>query len=215
MSTLLILFDFDGVLADTLHDLLQFGQEACDELGIQHTVVQADVSELEVMSFATFGRACEVPEALVNDFVRLCLDKIAAKEFPPSIFVGLADVIRKLSARHVLGIVTTNSSQNVKAFLARHGLDDCFRVIHGVDTPGSKVEKISRSKEQFAAENEAVFMIGDAASDIKSAREAGVRSVAVSWGHQSLQRLGRENPDFVVHSPEELFDLFEGDKTLL
>ena len=58
----LLLFDFDGVLADTLGDMLRFAQEVCDELGVSHTVVQTDLSELEVMSFATFGRACGMPE---------------------------------------------------------------------------------------------------------------------------------------------------------
>ena len=51
----LILFDFDGVLADTLADMLCFAQQVCDELGVSHTVIKKDLSELEVMSFATFG----------------------------------------------------------------------------------------------------------------------------------------------------------------
>ena len=53
----LILFDFDGVLADTFSDMIQFAQETCDELGVNHTVKSADLSNLEVMSFATFGKA--------------------------------------------------------------------------------------------------------------------------------------------------------------
>ena len=61
----LILFDFDGVLADTLGDLLQFGQEACDELGVNHTATQDDLSSLEVMSFATYGQQLEVPDHLL------------------------------------------------------------------------------------------------------------------------------------------------------
>jgi hypothetical protein len=34
----LIIFDSDGVLADAFHDLSQFGQEVCDESGIEHVV---------------------------------------------------------------------------------------------------------------------------------------------------------------------------------
>ncbi len=58
----LIIFDYDGVLADTLDDLLQFGQEACTKLGINHLVTKEDLNNLEVMSFASYGQACEVPE---------------------------------------------------------------------------------------------------------------------------------------------------------
>ncbi len=205
----LILFDFDGVLADTLEDLLQFGQEVCNELGVSHTVVREDLSTLEVMSFATFGRQLEVPEALIEEFVRRCLAKVAAKESPPAIFAGLAEVVRDLSTRHVLGIVTTNSTQNVKAFLVQHKLEDCIRVIYGVDQPGSKAEKILQARNQFAAMNEAVFMIGDAVSDIHAAKQASVISIAVSWGHQSVERLIQANPDHVAALVEEIVGAVE------
>ena len=205
----LILFDFDGVLAHTLNDLLQFGQEVCNDLGVQHYVVAEDLSTLEVMSFATFGRACEVPETLIDEVVRRCVGKVASKKSPPEIFAGLAQVVRDLSAKHVIGIVTTNTSQNVKAFLAQHKLENNIRAIYGLDQPGTKAEKISMARDQFSAAGEAVYMIGDAVSDIQSAKQASVKSIAVSWGHQSLDRLSNAGPDHVVHSAWELLALFE------
>ncbi|MGE5373716.1 MAG: HAD family hydrolase, partial [Bacteroidota bacterium] len=111
----LILFDYDGVLADTLDDLLQSGQEACSQLGVKHLVTKDDLSNLEVMSFSSFGRACEVPEHRVEEFVRICLSYLAEKKSPPAIFPGLSSVIRHLSATHRIAVVTTNSSQNVNA----------------------------------------------------------------------------------------------------
>ncbi|NJD59330.1 MAG: HAD family hydrolase, partial [Anaerolineae bacterium] len=158
MCMSLVIFDFDGVLADTLADMLLFAQEVCDELGVIHTVVQRDLSELEVMSFATFGRACEIPENLVDEFVRKCTEKFAEKKSPPAIFDRLGEVVRKLAASHVLAVVTGNSERNVRVFLEEHGLEACVRAVYGVDMPGSKVEKILMAKSQFAAGGEAVFM---------------------------------------------------------
>ena len=206
----LILFDFDGVLADTLADMLRFAQEVCDELGVNHTVVQTDLSELEVMSFATFGRACQTPEDLVDEFVRRCTGKFAAKESPPAIFDGLAGAIRTLAASHVLAVVTGNRGGTVRAFLEYHGLQDYVRAVYGVDSPGTKSEKILLAKSQFAAQGEAVFMVGDSLSDIRSAREAGVTTIAVSWGHQSVAKLMEALPDHVVHSPRELIEIING-----
>jgi phosphoglycolate phosphatase len=203
----LVLFDFDGVLADTLADMLRFAQEVCDELGVKHTVVQTDLSELEVMSFTTFGRACEMPEDLVDEFVRRCIGKFAEKKSPPAIFDGLGEVVRKLAESHLLAVVTGNTEGNVCAFLEAHGLEGCVRAVYGVDMPGSKVRKILMAKSQFAAEGEAVFMVGDSMSDIREAREAGVKSIAVSWGHQSVGRLVGALPDHVVRLPEELIEI--------
>ena len=148
----LIIFDFDGVLADTLNDLIQFGQEVCDELGIKHAVRKEDLSNLEIMSFASFGRACEVPEHLVDEFVQSCLKRFAAKKSPPAIFNGLSTIIRSFAINNKLAIITTNSSQNVNDFLVQHGLDECIHGVYGVDIPGSKAQKISMAQNQFSAD---------------------------------------------------------------
>ena len=207
----LIIFDYDGVLADTLDDLVQFGQEACNKLRVQHLVTKDDLNNLEVMSFASYGRACEVPEHLVDEFVRICLTLFAEKKSPPAIFKGLSSVIRYLSIHHRVAIVTTNSSQNVNAFLVEHGLDGLIHAVFGVDTPGSKVQKISIARNRFFEDRKqaSVFMVGDSLSDVLAAKEASVTSIAVTWGHQSLEHLLRGNPDYVVNSPQDLTEVIE------
>ena len=207
----LIIFDFDGVLADTLNDLIQFGQEVCDELGIKHAVNKEDLSNLESMSFASFGRACEVPEDLVNEFVQRCLKRFSQKKSPPAIFDGLSTVVKNLAMNHTLAIITTNSSQNVNAFLIEHSLDNCIHTVYGVDIPGSKAQKISIARRQFSVDTkrESAFMIGDSLSDILAAKEASVTSVAVTWGHQGLEQLLRGAPDYVVRFPHDLVAVVE------
>jgi phosphoglycolate phosphatase len=207
----LIIFDYDGVLADTLDDLLLFGQEACNKLRVQHLVTKDDLSNLEVMSFSSYARACEVPEHLIDQFVKICLSLFGKMESPPAIFKGLIHVIKYLSINHKIAIVTTNSSQNVSDFLTRHGLDRLIHAVYGVDSPGSKAQKIAFARDQLLASTrqESVFMVGDSLSDILAAKEASVTSIAVTWGHQSLENLCLGNPDFVVSSPRELIEVIE------
>jgi hypothetical protein len=115
----LILFDFDGALADTLGDLLQFGQEACDELGVKHTATHHDLNSLEIMSFATYGTQLEVPDELLAEFVRRCLAKFGEKQSPPEIFEGLGEVVQELSASYTLesaGSPITDDSPLITAF---------------------------------------------------------------------------------------------------
>lgn len=206
----LVLFDFDGVLADTLGDLLLFGQQACDTLGVKRVATQADLDALEVMSFAAYGLQMGVPESLVDEFVRICVDQFNRKETPPAMFDGLGEVVRRLSVDNAIAVVTGNDSRAVQAFLAAHGLDGHVRAVFGLDAPGSKVEKIARARELFAAGGETVWMVGDSASDVRAAQEAGVESVAVSWGRQGADRLIRAAPDHLVHAPGELLALITG-----
>jgi len=207
----LIIFDYDGVLADTLDDLLQFGQEACNKLGVNHVVEKADLSNLEVMSFASFGRACQVPEHLVDEFVQICLKSFAEKKSPPAIFDGLSNIVRRFAVNNTIAIVTTNSSENVNAFLVKHGLDGFVHAVYGVDSPGSKAQKISvaRNRLSTATRQEAVFMVGDSSSDIRAAKETAATSIAVTWGHQSLEHLLRDDPDYVVNFPYDLIGIIE------
>ena len=207
----IIIFDYDGVLADTLDDLLLFGQEACNKLGVRHVVTKDDLSNLEIMSFATYGRACEVPKDLLDEFVKICLNLFAEKKSPPAIFTGLDNVVRYLSVNHRIAIVTTNTSQNVRAFLVKHGLDGLIDAVYGVDSPGSKAHKITMARNRLLENRKqaSAFMVGDSLSDVLAAKEASVTSVAVTWGHQRLEYLLRGNPDHVASSPHELIEVIE------
>ena len=51
------------------------------------------------------------------------------------------------------------------------------------------------------------FMVGDAVSDVRAAKENGLISVGVAWGHQSEARLLKAGVDRMAHTPEELLEL--------
>ena len=44
----------------------------------------------------------------------------------------------------------------------------------------------------------------DEVRDIEAARKSGIKSVAVTWGYNSKDALLKENPDFLINSPDEL-----------
>ena len=59
-----------------------------------------------------------------------------------------------------------------------------------------------------AAPEESV-LVGDGETDLRSARNAGLRSVAVTWGFRSREALLAEGPDGMAESPEELLTLLQ------
>jgi phosphoglycolate phosphatase len=123
----------------------------------------------------------------------------------------LSNIVRHFANNNTIAIITTNSSQNVNAFLIEHGLDEYVHAVYGVDIPGSKAQKISIARNQFSADakQESVFVIGDSLSDIMAAKEASATSIAVTWGHQSLERLLHGDPDYVVRFPQDLIEVIE------
>ena len=204
----LILFDFDGVLADSLDDMLNFAQDVCAEMGIDRTPTPEDLDALQTMSFVEYGKQLGVPPPLAGEFASRCLQRFIEKPHPPKIFAGMVQVIEQLSAHHTLAIVTGNTTRAVENFLIENNIRQFVSAVFAVDQPGSKVEKIQKAKSQLATESDAVYYVGDAVSDVHAARQAAVKSVAVSWGHQSLGKLVKAQPDDVVHTPQEIIALF-------
>jgi phosphoglycolate phosphatase len=138
----------------------------------------------------------------------------AAKEILPGIdygsikpFAGLGPVLEALKQDHLLAVVSSNGYRTIRAMLVRFGFDACFQDIFGSDFRFSKREKIDHAVAKYGVAREEAFYIGDTVGDILEARAAGVRSVAVTWGWHSRERLAAVHPDFLVDTPEGLLTI--------
>lgn len=58
-----------------------------------------------------------------------------------------------------------------------------------------------------------VIYVGDEDRDIIAAKKTKIKTIAVTWGFNTNEKLSRENPDYLVDSPiqivEALQDLHE------
>jgi phosphoglycolate phosphatase-like HAD superfamily hydrolase len=59
----------------------------------------------------------------------------------------------------------------------------------------------------FDVPPEETFMIGDAISDIRQGKRAGVRTIAAAWGFQRRDFLLAEAPDFMADEPADLLEI--------
>jgi phosphoglycolate phosphatase-like HAD superfamily hydrolase len=211
--TRFILFDFDGVFADTLDDMLRFSREVCASLGHPRTPTRHDLDALDSMDIRSYARQLGLPEDTHDDFAASMVECFRQKTEPPKLFDQVGEVIAQLARGNRLGIVTGNSTEMVWAFLAHHGLDGYISGVMGADVPGTRAEKIRLMMRELGAPPEATFMVGDSISDVRAAQEVGVTSIAVAWGHQSAERIATATPDVIVYSPEELLRVVGEDKS--
>jgi phosphoglycolate phosphatase len=202
--THLTLFDFDGMLADNLEDMLRFAAQAGDQLGLQLTPTPADLEALETMDLPSYGRQLGVPEELRPQFADHVRALFLAKTEPPSIFPGMPAVLASLDGRSTIGIITGNSIGLVQKFLRRYDLLDYVSLIFGGETPGTRLHKALRALRDAGVNAENACIVSDAVSDIYLAREIGIRSIAVTWGYQSRAKLASAGPDAIADTPQEL-----------
>jgi phosphoglycolate phosphatase-like HAD superfamily hydrolase len=203
-----LIFDFDGVLADSLDLMLLYAKQVCDEMGYPCVPTQHDLEALEIMEFSKYGMQLGIPPEKIDEFVSRNLKLFNSNEEPLPIFPGMDKVIIQLSGSAIVAMITGNSRIVVSKFIRAHGLNDDFQKVLTTEDAGNRVEKILDLKAQYKNPNNNFFFIGDAVSDIRAARNAGIKSVAVGWGHQSLMKLTKEEPDFIADKPTELLTLF-------
>lgn len=205
----IILFDFDGVLADTLEDALNFGREAAAQVGFERNPTPADLDALETMAVPDYGRQLKIPTQYIDEFADHYLQMFTQKPSPPKMFQGMEQVVLQAAKNHTVAIVTGNTTPTVQAVLKKHRLQEHVRFIIGVEQKASRAEKIKLALRELGRVEEPVYMVGDSLSDIRAARETSVKSIAVGWGHQSPARLEAANPDYLVNSPQELLELLK------
>lgn len=203
-----LIFDFDGVLADSLTPMLRYAQQVCGELGYPCDPTQEDLEALERMEFSEYGLQLGIPPEKIDAFVKCNFELFNSREESLAIFPGMVNVISRLADILTLAIITGNSRKTVYNFLQAHKLTNQFSIVLAAEDDGNRVEKIQNITAKFNRRNTEYYLIGDAISDVRAAQKAGIKSVAVGWGHQSMQKLLKGNPDYTVGNPADLLKLF-------
>ena len=70
--------------------------------------------------------------------------------------------------------------------------------------------KDAYNKTGISFEKKDVYLIGDTIRDIKCAKDAGVKIIAVASGKESFELLQKENPDYIFkdfHNTEEIVSI--------
>ncbi len=204
----LLLFDYDGVIADSLDVLLPEFSRACAEIGF----IKSDPD----VFFLNLYDANPVMQMIKHGFP-LRKMRAMALEYAPKIeeihqrvkpFPGIPETINRLGAKYPLFIITSNSSQLVRKFTETYGLNQ-LQGIMGVEEHISKVKKIRAARRLYP--KHCPYYICDTKGDLIEARRAGAVPVAVGWGWHDRERLEQAKPRYFVATQQELLSLFEGD----
>jgi phosphoglycolate phosphatase len=201
----LFLFDFDGVLVDSLDLYADIVTRSLDRIGMPILKNKEDYLALFDGNYYESLAERGVDLAAYGGAIKEILPRIDYDAMKP--FDGLIPVLAALQKDHLLAVISSNGYRTIRAMLDRFGFAPYFQEILGADFRFSKKEKIAYALQKYGIPGERAFYIGDTVGDILEARAAGVRSVAVTWGWHSRERLAAAGPDVLVDRPEELLDI--------
>jgi phosphoglycolate phosphatase len=203
----LFLFDFDGVLVDSL-DVYEKTVTDCLKK-INQPLTRGREEFLELFE-GNFYESLVKKGVDLNEFMKASVDILAQvnfKDIKP--IAAVVPVVRKLHKNHTLIVVSSNESSSIKEALELFHYNGYFREILGSDFMLSKKEKILYAIKKDHVAPQDIYYIGDTTGDIKEGKQAGVKTVGVTWGWHSKEKMASAKPDYLFDTPQELLQLNE------
>jgi phosphoglycolate phosphatase len=199
-----IIFDFDGTIADS-HDLLvEITNRLSGEFGYQ-PVEPEDILELKHLSSREIVNQSRISIFKLPFLLRRVKSEVNKEIVKLKPIPGIEKTLWELKQHgYQLGIITSNSRDNVITFLNNHNLEGVFDFVCATPTIFGKHKTIKRFlwQNQIIAEN--AIYVGDETRDVKAAKDSKVKVISVGWGFNSSRVLAEYEPDFLVDRPKDL-----------
>ncbi len=201
-----VLFDFDGTIADTIELILRSYEHAfAVVLGEQRS--EDELRRMigrplaETFEDAVPGRGEELASVYRPWNLAHTTDLIRA-------YAGVSDLLDDLRTAGVrTGIVTSKSRQPAEVCMDALGLTGRIPLLTTLDETARHKPHAAPLLHALAALGtepvDAVY-VGDAAVDVQAARSAGVAAIAVTWGAGGRSELEAQRPDLIVESVADL-----------
>jgi phosphoglycolate phosphatase len=210
-----VIFDLDGTLADTIGDISEAANYALK------TVCCKEHTEDEYKYFVGDGikelieRA--LPEEMRSDMEKKAACLEAFKDYYQKNYCvhtkpydGIYETIEALRQSGIsLFIVTNKNEEAVKLIVAKLFNGYFETVIGNSDRVKQKPDPesvLGIMKARNFTPDEVLF-IGDSYTDIRTAKNAGIKSVGVLWGFRTKAELENEGASFIIEKPTDLLGI--------
>jgi len=193
-----ILFDFDGVIADSFRPAFEIQKKICPHI-------------TEDTYRKRFEGNINDWEEPINVHTKECRHDIDFfKEYIPrmkkevQIVPGMREVIVELEKNYALIVISSTISSPIQEFLEGHGLANHFAQIMGNDVHASKVEKIKMVLDKYGVGPKDCVFITDTLGDMHEAEKMSVGAIGVAWGFHAPETLLRGKPFRLVEKSNDL-----------
>lgn len=211
MKPRLVIFDFDGTLGDTRHNIVVTLQRTMRLRGLELRDEATCASTIGLTLEDSFLR---MYSTMSRDEARECVALYreifyeSIEELSPNLFPGVVDALACLAAMDIkMSIASSRSSPSLLLFLKNMGISQYFGYVLGSDCVTKHKpdpEPVLQTLCHYGLMAEEALVVGDMPVDIEMAHNAGVRAVAVSYGNATREELERASADAVIDHISEL-----------
>lgn len=201
-----IVFDFDGTIADTIDFALNTFNSVAAEFDLPE-LAEEDRKNVKEKGIREMLNLHKISKLKLTHILLRVKNEMGQSITEMKPIEGMETALRALKELGFsLGILTSNSQENVKEFLAVHNLSDLFDFIYSEKSLFGKSVVIKRMLKQEKIDKNSIIYVGDETRDIEACQKAGIPIIAVTWGLNGKQALNDAKPDRIAEKPGELLD---------
>jgi len=199
----LIIFDFDGTLADSFPWFLSIFEDLAAHFHLP-ALPRAELEKLRGMEIQKLIKEFNIPlwkiVQIGNHLQKMMMQQI----HQITLIEGMQSVLDTLVGEGVrLAVVSSNAEENIRKVLGSHNAAYFEHFECGVSMFGKKSKFLKILKKTGVSAGH-TLCIGDEVRDIQSAKQAHIPFGAVGWGYTHLQILQTHAPEEVFHSPQQI-----------
>jgi len=224
-----VIFDLDGTLLDTVTDLAlatnktleENGFEALAEDNYNHYLGDGAINLIKRV-LADQPDHLQPSEDQLTDLVPKLVSEMKAhyaylwsRNTRP--YDGIKELVNKLKENgSILGVVSNKPHDFAVEMTEYFFGTDIFEIILGQKS-GTPVkpapDALYNAITTMGIEKASLLYIGDTDTDMKTAKNADVTSVGVTWGFRNEDELKKHGANFIVHKASEIIKVYRGQLT--
>ena len=210
----LVIFDFDGTLADTKENIILTFQMTMKELGVEIKSRQECAATIGLTLEDAFkvlypGMAAEKYIMLRDTYRRIFKEN--RKILVPGLFPEVMETLEELRRRgYLMSIASSRQSPSLQSFLEDMKIAHLFEYAVGgdnVEHPKPAPDAVLQILRHYNLSAEEAFVVGDMPFDINMATNAGVKSCGVTWGNADAAQLKESGANYVIDKMSQLLEI--------
>lgn len=203
MDYQLIIFDFDGTLADTFPWFAGVMNQIADKYKFKR-IRASEVETVRGYEGRQILKHLGVPFWRIPMIANDLRTRMTQDIKDVSLFPGIKDFLESLVGGGTeLAVVSSNLAENIGYVLGQDVATLFSHYACGVSMFG-KERKLRSIVKKSGLPREAVIYVGDEIRDLHSARKVGIAFGAVSWGYNRIEAIQSHGPDLVFDTVQDM-----------
>lgn len=201
----IIIFDFDGTIADTFSTVCAIVNSLSEEFGFEKLGVE-DISALRHLKAQELLKVFHISLFRIPSFILKVKTLLGEQVATLRTFVGIPDALLALKKHgYIMGILSSNSEETIRKFLLNNDLN-CFDFVYSEKDLFGKARILKKLMKSRGFSEKNVLYVGDETRDVEAAHRANVKVISVGWGFNTISALENMKPNVLISEPSELID---------